>query len=457
MKLFGFEITRTKATPPNLASVSNRGWYRILESFDGAWQNNVEVTVDNVTTHPAVFACITLIASDIAKMRLRLVQQNADGIWQEASSNSFSPLLRRPNHYQNRIQFIESWVYSKLLWGNTYAVKVRDRSSVVRSLYVLEPSRTRPLVSPSGDVFYEVKRDDLSLLPNTQGYIFPATEVIHDRFNCLFHPLVGLSPIYAAGLAAVQGLNIQQNSTNFFGNGSRPGGVLTAPGIISQDTADRLKAYFDENFAGDNAGKVAVLGDGLTYAQLSMSAADSQLIEQLKWTVEPICSAYHVPPYMVGLAPPPAYNNIEALNTQYYTQCLQILIEAIELCLDEGLGLTTGEVASQRYGTEFDTEDLLRMDTATMMAALDKGKNYLTPNEGRLKLNLKPVTGGDTVYRQQQDFSLEALNKRDSQPDPFSVGEGHTETVTPPPPTEQTEERLIAEWHVKAAALELAA
>jgi phage portal protein BeeE len=88
------------------------------------------------------------------------------------------------------------------------------------------------------------------------------------------------------------------------------------------------------------------------------------------------------------------------------------------------------------------------------MAALDKGKNYLTPNEGRLKLNLKPVTGGDTVYRQQQDFSLEALNKRDSQPDPFSVGEGHTE-VEPAP--QATEERLIAEWRVKAAALEIAA
>ncbi|WP_416380911.1 hypothetical protein, partial [Klebsiella pneumoniae] len=33
----------------------------------------------------------------------------------------------------------------------------------------------------------------------------PAREVIHDRFNCLFHPLIGLSPIYAAGLAAMQG------------------------------------------------------------------------------------------------------------------------------------------------------------------------------------------------------------------------------------------------------------
>lgn len=434
MKIFGFEITRTKAAPANLASVSNRGWYRILESFDGAWQNNTEVTVDNVTTHPAVFACITLIASDIAKMRLRLVQQNADGIWQDASNPSFSPVLRKPNHFQNRIQFIESWVYSKLLWGNAYVLKVRDRRQVVTGLYVLDPYCTKPLVAPDGSVFYQVKRDDLSLLPDQNGYIFPASEIIHDRFNTLFHWLVGLSPIYAAGLAAVQGLNIQQNSTNFFGNGSRPGGVLTAPGAISKETAARLKEYFDENFAGDNAGKVAVLGDGLAYEQLSMSAADSQLIEQLKWTVEPICAAYHVPPYMVGLAPPPAYNNIEALNTQYYTQCLQILIEAIELCLDEGLGLTTGDVASQRYGTEFDTEDLLRMDSNTQIKTIREGvqAGVYSPNEGRRKQNLPPVPGGGTPYLQVQNYSLEALNKRDTQADPFSVGEGHSPTVQSP-------------------------
>ena len=36
--------------------------------------------------------------------------------------------------------------------------------------------------------------------------------------NCLYHPLVGLSPIYACGLAAQQGLAIQNGSTEFFGN-----------------------------------------------------------------------------------------------------------------------------------------------------------------------------------------------------------------------------------------------
>ena len=91
-------------TPP-LAPVDDRGWFRILESYAGAWQQNVSITVANVTTHPIVFACATLIAGDISKMRLKLVQETEDGIWLETDSPAFSPVIRKPNHYQTRIQF----------------------------------------------------------------------------------------------------------------------------------------------------------------------------------------------------------------------------------------------------------------------------------------------------------------------------------------------------------------
>lgn len=425
MNLFGLTISRQKSIPTvnatgQLASVDSRSWVRILESFPGAWQNNVEVTVSNVTTHPAVFACTTLIMNDVSKMRLRLVQQDDDGIWNDVENPAFSPVLRRPNPYQNRIQFIATWMASKLLYGNTYVLKIRDNRQVVIGLFVLDPQRVRPLVAPNGDVFYQLDRDDLSKLPQLNGYTVPATEIIHDRWNCLFHPLVGLSPIYACGLAAVQGLNIENSSVDFFAQGGRPGGILTAPGLISPQTAKDLKDYFDANFAGENAGKVAVVGDGLKYEKLTMSAADAQLIAQLKWSDEMVCSCYHVPPYMVGLGPPPNYNNIEALTQGYYSQGLQIHIESIELCLDEGMGLTSGDVAAKRFGTEFDISDLLRMDSATLIKFLKDGKDYFTPNEGRLLLNLKKVTGGDVVYRQQQDFSIEALSKRDAKPDPFA-------------------------------------
>jgi len=418
VKIFGLEITRTKAIPNNLQTVdSQRGWWPIIrESFTGAWQRNIEITLENATSHTTIFACVTQIADDVSKMRMRLVQQDANEIWNEVEVPAFSPVLRRPNHYQNRIQFFKSWAYSKLLHGNTYVLLDRDRRDVVSRMYVLDPCRVKPMVAPDGSVFYALKTDNLSGLPDE--VVVPASEIIHDRTNCFFHPLVGLSAIYACGLAALHGIKILQNSVDFFNNGSQPGGVLTSPLAISQETADRIKQRWGD-FTGSNRGKVAVLGDGLTYQPMAESAHDSQLIEQWKLSAEQIASAFHVPLFMVG-GPYPSDGNVQASIVRYYTQCIQIHAEEIELCLDEGLGLTTGENLSKRYGTEFDIDDLLRMDRATMVETLDKGRNYLTPNDGRKILNLKPKPGGDDVYRQQQDFSLTALQKRDAKPDPFA-------------------------------------
>jgi HK97 family phage portal protein len=245
----------------------------------------------------------------------------------------------------------------------------------------------------------------------------PASEIIHDRFNCLFHPLVGVSPIYANGLAATQGLRMQENSANLFANGARPGGILVAPGKIDPENASRLKEYWDTNFAGRNTGKVSVLGDGLKFENLAMNAVDAQLIEQLKWTAEVVCSTFHVPPYKIGVGEPPKYNNIQALNVEYYSQCLQVLFESIELCLDEALGIGQGvKVNGTEYGTEFDVDNLMRMDALTQMDVLEKSKGKLTVNEQRARLEHEPVDGGDTVYLQEQDHSLEWLSRRDAMP-----------------------------------------
>jgi HK97 family phage portal protein len=190
-----------------------------------------------------------------------------------------------------------------------------------------------PLVSEDGGVYYQLMTDNLSGLPD--AITVPASEIIHDRMNCLFHPLVGTSPIFAAGVAATQGLRIQNNSANFFGNQSQPGGILTAPGAISKETAERLKAYWDNEFTGAKAGKVAVVGDGIKFEALGVNAHDAQLIEQLKWTAEVICSVFHVPGYKIGVGPVPNVSNIQSLNVEYYSQALQIHIESIENCLDD--------------------------------------------------------------------------------------------------------------------------
>jgi HK97 family phage portal protein len=417
MRIFGFDITRAKvAKALPLHGVDDRGWHVVQESFLGAWQREVTINPETVLTNWTVFSCMTLIAGDVGKMRPRLMTKQGN-ITVETTSPSFSPVLKKPNAYQTWQKFMESWELSLLGYGNTYILKARDNRGVVTSMHVLDPARCKPLVAPNGDVYYQLQDDDLAQIPEGMPAI-PASEVMHDRMWCLFHPLVGLSPIYACGLAATQGVNIQGNSSKFFENMSRPSGILTAPGQISDETAARLKAAWTENYGGDNIGKTAVLGDGIKYEAMSVNPVDAQMVEQLKLSGEMVCSAFHVPGYKVGVGPMPTYQNAEILNQIYYSDCLQVRIEAVEALLNEGLGLDKAD-----YEIELDLDALLRMDSATQVKTINEavGGGWMSPNEAREKRSLPPVEGGETPYLQQQNYALAALKKRDSGADPFAT------------------------------------
>lgn len=443
MRIFGFEIRRVKKAAPSLSGVDDRGW-RILESFAGAWQADVSVSHDQVMAFHAVYSCITLIANDIGKLRAKLVEKQ-DGIWTETESPSFSPVLRKPNRYQNAIQFRESWVSSKLSRGNTYALKERDSRGIVVALYILDPSRVTPLVTPQGDVYYRLQSDNMSGLESE--ITVPASEIIHDRMNCLFHPLVGLSPIYACGLAATQGLAMQANSAKLFQNMSRPSGIITAPGRISQESATTLKEQWESNYSGANFGKIAVLGDNLKFEKISMTSEEAQLIDQLKWTSEVVCSTFHVPAFKIGLGAMPTYQNAEVLNQIYYSDCLQSLIEQYEACMDEGLGL--GRINGRDIGVELDLDGLLRMDTQTQVKTLTEAVkgSILTIDEARAKMDRKKVPGGSSIWMQQQNYSLEALAERDAN-SPFAPEPAPQQTEKPPrePDGDETEEALARLW-----------
>lgn len=422
MRVLGLPVPFTGEKALNPVSTRGSFWGWLQESFAGAWQQNVEVEYESILKFPPLYAGLTLIAGDIGKLRLRLMARNSDGTWVEIF-NPASPLFSYPNEYQTRVQFIEQWVLSVLLHGNTYVWMERNREGQVIALHVLDPCRVKVLVSDLGDVFYQLDQDDLAGVTPARMAV-PASDIIHDRYKPLYHPLVGISPVSAAGLSATLGQSILNNSSKFFQNGSRPGGILTAPGAITQDTAARLKTHWDDNYSGVNAGKIAVLGDGLKYEALSIAAVDAQLLEQLKLTNEMVAMALHIPAYKIGAGPTPTYQNAAVLNQIYYADCLQTLIENIEASLDKGLGLGAG------LGCEFDLDDLLRMDAqtqvTTLVAAVAGG--IMTPNQAMKKMNLPPVKGGDTVYLQQQNYSLGALDERDKAnplalPSPIEGGE----------------------------------
>jgi HK97 family phage portal protein len=452
MNLFGFTIARTKTLERKLLDLSgvsgSRGWWPLLrEMTTGGWQRNEEVNVDTVLSNPTLFSCVTLICGDIAKLRPMLVEQNTDGVWKETESAAFSPVLREPNHYQTWIDFAEWYLLSKVVHGNAYALKARDGRGVVTSLYLLDPYRVRPLVAPDGSVFYQLSQDPLADLQ--ESVVAPAREIIHDVMCPLFHPLCGVSPIYAAGFPALQGLNIRGASDKFFKNGSRPGGVLLVPGNIEQTQADDMKANWKSAFSGDNQGDIAILTGGMKYEPMAMTADQSQLVEQLKMTDEDIAKCFHMPRHKVGIGPDPAYNNIEALNQQYYTDCLQKHIAKLQRKMTTGLEMDN--VPGRTLAVELDLDDLLLMDTAGKADAASKAvRAGLSYNEVRNRFwDEGPVAGGESPLAQQQDFSLEALAKRDAKPDPFGTAQPAPPKPAPTDATPPDATKAIDIWQFK--------
>lgn len=389
-----------------------QGWRVISEATTGGWQRNEEVKVGDLSCYPTLYACLNRKSSDMGKLPFLLKEEGGDGIWKVNKTNtSFWPVLRKPNGYQTAQQFREAWSLSKLISGNTYVLKERDNRGVVIRLYVLDPCRVIPMVSDAGNVFYQINYPSAqNLLPQPYSetqVVIPASEIIHDRLNCFHHQLIGVPPLCAAYWPAVKNLKILKSAAEFFGNHAQPGGILTAPAGLSDSDAEALKAYWQTNYGGENAGKVAVIGADMKFTSFTMKSADSQLVEQMQYSDRQICQPFGIPPYIVGVGEIPAGLKVDDITNTYYSFALQADIEAMENLLDEGLGI------SRPLGVELDLEPLLRMDVGKQAEVHTKlvGGGIETPNEGRLPFGLSPLEGGDTVYMQQQDFPLDQVRK----------------------------------------------
>ena len=442
MRIFGLEIRRAEKA---LHAVSDwrGGWRTIHAPWTGACQQNCEEEQGTLLCYPTLYACLDSISSDVGKLPFTLQQLQANGIWKYVENPAYSPVLRKPNHYQTQQQFRESWIMSKLIHGNTYVLKGRDERGVVTRLYVLDPNRVLPMVSDTGDVFYQLNYPTSdNLLPRdypAENIVVPAREIIHDRLNTFHHQLIGVPPVCAAHWPAVKNMKILRNATTFFANGANPGGILTAPAGMSETDAGQVRDYWNSNFQGENSGKVAVIGADMKFTAFAFKSADSQMVEQMRYSDEQICQPFGVPPFIVGIGSIPAGMKVDDMMGLYYQRALQKHIEAMENLLDEGLGI------SRPLGVELDLEPLLRMDPQRRAEVWGKLTNdgIAAPNEARLPFNLPPLEGGDTVYMQQQDFPLDQvrLNKI-AQPEPPA-----------PPPTEEPEADPEAEAAEQTRAL----
>lgn len=434
------------------------------ETFPGEWQisdryGDTGVPERSPLAHSAVYTSINVISSDIAKLPLRIMRKRASGGGREVHSrHPLSAVLAKPNRYQTSLQFIQNYLASKLWTGNVYVLLFRDARGVVNEMHVLDPNTVTPAVDPEGNVWYLVKRTNLNKLD--QDIYIPSRDILHDRAVTIWHPLIGVSPLFSAAVSASVGNRIAGHSDSFFKHMSRASGVLSAPADIPPPTAERLKKEWDNNYAGTGFGKVAVLGAGLEWKPLTMTATDAQLIEQMRWSVEDVGRVYRVPAFMLGETKV-TYRNSEQLSRMYFNGCLSYHIESMEQCFQQKFELGPEEDTS----IEFDLAPLFRMETdlryATHAKALSAGIKSI--NEVRAEEDLPPVKGGEEPRLQMQYVPLSLANQPPAdQPgapkpaapmeDPPGEPEDPNETPDPGDPNEPAPSKSDEEFAAEVAA-----
>jgi HK97 family phage portal protein len=389
---------------------SNGGWWGNGDRGPpGSFQMNRNMPARNtdLLAFSAVYACVNVIAADISKLPMQVYAINLDdGTRELLRADYYAALFQQPNDYQTCSDFLYSFVQSYLCQGNTYCyVGRRNGRGEVAAMHVLNPYRVQPLITSDGEIYYRTGSDFLAGL--VDGQVVPERDMVHHRLTLLpGYPLVGVTPIFAAAASSALGLRILQESQQFFGNASRPSGLLSTDQHMSDDLKARYKQEWDAAYRGAEFGKTAILSGGMKWQPLTITAQDAQLIEQLRYSVEDVARVFRVPTFMLGDTKGVTYRNNEQLVRAYLTGCLGFHIEALQQRFARAFDFPS------TYEMRFDLSAFLRTEAdvrfASYQTALNSG--WLSVNEVRAQEGLDAVAGGAEPRVQMQYVPLSQAN-----------------------------------------------
>ena len=349
----------------------------------------------------AVYACVRILAESIAGLPLHLYRYRDQGKEKALDHPLYTLLHDEPNPEMTSFVFREALMCHLLLWGNAYAQVIRNGKGQVTALYPLLPSRMTVDRDERGQLFYRYQRgsDETAggKASKAETVILHPSDVLHIP-GLGFDGLVGYSPIAMSKNAIGLAMAAEEYGSKFFANGAAPSGVLETPTLIKDIT--KLRDSWNEAYGGShNAGKVAILEQGVTFKPISMSPQDSQLLETRKYQLDEIARIFRIPPHMIGDLEKATFSNIENQSLDFVKYTLGPWVSRWEQSLTRALLLPSekGEMFIR-----FNVDGLLRGDYKSRMEgyAIGRQNGWMSANDIRELENLDmiPAEAGGDLY-----------------------------------------------------------
>ena len=386
-------LFHSRDKPTNATSGSS---YRFLL---GGSTSGKAVTERSAMQMTAVYSCVRILAEAIAGLPLHLYTYKDDGGKEKAIGHPLYLLLHdEPNPEMSSFVFRETLMTHLLLWGNAYAQIIRNGKGEVVALYPLMPNRMTVDRDSSGQLFYSYQMNNTDAPTMKAGtVILKPSDVLHIP-GLGFDGLVGYSPIAMAKNAIGLAIATEEYGAKFFANGATPGGLLEYPGTVKDP--DRVRESWNKGFSGtQNAGKVAILEEGMKYTPISIAPEQAQFLETRKFQINEIARIFRVPPHMVGDLEKSSFSNIEQQSLEFVKYTLDPWVVRWEQSLSRAL-FTPEE--KKRYFFKFNVEGLLRGDYQSRMNgyATARQNGWMSANDIRELENLDriPAEDGGDLY-----------------------------------------------------------
>jgi HK97 family phage portal protein len=325
-----------------------------------------------------VFGCVQVIAETVGMLPLCVYRRLDGGDRAEDPGHPVARIFRGdPNERQTATEFIEMMTAHCLLRGNSYAEIVRDNRGAPAQLLPFHPDHVSVVRIPrTGRYAY-----DVSLPEGSTRRLLPE-EMLHlrDRSD---DGVVGKSRLARARETFGTAIATERYAGSTFRHGASMSGVLSHPEAIGDEAATRLRKDFEQTYSGaDNAGKVAVLEEGLKWQQVSVSPDDAQMLESRKFSTIALARIFRVPPPVIGDFEGGNYSSMTEIGRWFYAHCIMPWLNRWERLIERDL-LST--VSRRTFEVEFDTDLLLRGDMLTRFQAYRIARDIGVYNANELR------------------------------------------------------------------------
>ncbi|MGZ7642472.1 phage portal protein [Vibrio parahaemolyticus] len=369
-----------------------------LLARQGTQHAGVDVNYNSAMRQADVYTCVRIISESIGMIPMKLYRER-DGALEEVKRTARESKIfcQNPNSFMTSQEMNEHLTTVLLLRGHSFLEVKRNSLGSVQELLPMRYLNTVSLNLDTNGIPYARWVDHSGA--NKVSYP-PFVE--DDLFDVKLQSLngyQGVSPITMMAEQVGTAIATQRHNAKIFENGTRLSGILSTEDTLDDDAITRLLASWKAAYGGtDNAGKVAVLENGLQYTNITMTNQDAQLLEMLCFSREQIASAFRVPVHMLNDTTASTMNNVEQNNLHFLKNTLMPIIIKLENAYSKLL--------PSNMVLKFDTRQFVRGDIRTQaeVAEVLIKNRIISHEESREMFDLAPAKDTDLFVIKSNNY-----------------------------------------------------